>query len=98
FQAGAYAAAGAFIANFASGAIAGVIVVTAHGDGASTGIAVNYQFHYRSGFAQLAIAIKFCERKNAVGADNIGIGNRIYIGRVAKARGQVSAFYITAAQ
>src|SRR5690606_34035355 len=98
FQAGAYAAGGALIANFDSGAVGSVIIVTTNGDGASIGVTVNYKSHNRSGFAQRAIAIKFCERKNAVGADNIGIGNRIYIGRVAKARGQVSAFYITAAQ
>src|SRR5690606_37037644 len=94
FQAGTNAAARTQIANFAGGSVAGVIVVAAHGDGASTGITVDYQFGDRGGFAEFAIAVKFGLAEHAARADQVGIGNWINGGRIAKTIGQIGTFHI----
>src|SRR5690606_5827630 len=96
-KAGTDAAASAQIALLAGGAVTRVIVVSAHGDGASTGITFYHQLHHRAGLPEFAIAIKFSGAEDPGGPDNIRVSFGVVIRWFAEPVCQIRALYITAA-
>src|SRR5690606_4091498 len=96
-KAGTDATACAQITLLAGGAVTRVIVVSAHGDGAGTGITFYHQLHHRGGLPEFAIAIKFSSAEDPGGTDNIRVSFGVDIRWITKPVCQVRAFYITAA-
>ncbi len=101
FQAGAHAFAGAEIADFAGGAVAGVVIKAAHGHGAGAGQAVDHHFHDGGGFAVFAIAagtnFRACENGLVDAGDDQRFLGRVEIAGHAIAIGEVGAFQVSAA-